>query len=358
MARIVVQLTLYSHINCAVLKYLPSKKIIIPLICISLTAGAWWFFANRQKQLPVENQIAAVNNNNAGETLSKDSDNDGLKDWEEILWKTDAHNPDTDGDGTTDNHEILAKRDPRKPGPDDEITIPSTDSINGIATAIAGEKENFTAKLAQNFATAYFSRKLASASNGNALIEKDTLTNQVFSDITNSMGAYSFPDSFQATTDSSFHIKDSNNDADVRAYVNILAKTLQEQSSPQKHELEIINAVFANRTFNSLGQLEENSVYYKSLANTLYTIDVPRLLLEAHKNMANSFLRLSIILDTVSQFNADPISGFAALNQYVSEAQESAAPLEIIMREVKTRNIAFQESEPGAMFNKYLSAFQ
>ena len=105
------------------------------MICISLTAGAWWFFANRQKQLPVENQIAAVNNNNAGETLSKDSDNDGLKDWEEALWKTDAHNPDTDGDGTTDNHEILAKRDPRKPGPDDEITIPSTDSINGIATA-------------------------------------------------------------------------------------------------------------------------------------------------------------------------------------------------------------------------------
>ena len=336
---------------------MPSRKIIIPLICISLTAGAWWFFANKQKQVPAENRIAAADNN-AGGTLSQDSDNDGLKDWEEALWKTDAHNPDTDGDGTTDNHEILAKRDPRKPGPDDEMTLPSPGATDGTATAMASDEENLTAKLAQNFATAYFSRKIANASEGNAFIDKDTLTNQVFSDITNSMGAYSFPDLFQAATDSSFHIKDSNNDADVRAYVNILAKTLQEQSSPQKHELEIINAVFANRTFSSLGQLEENSTYYKSLANTLYTIDVPRLLLEAHKNIANSFLRLSAILNTVSQFNADPISGFAALNQYVSEAQESAAPLEIIMREVKTRNIAFQESEPGAMFNKYLSALQ
>src|SRR3989338_10257923 len=112
------------------------------------------------------------------------------------------------------------------------MNMSPADLSDGI-TARASSEENFTAKLAQNFATAYFSRKIANASEGNALIDKDTLTNQVFSDITNSMGAYSFPDLFQAATDSSFHIKDSNNDADVRAYVNILAKTLQEQSSPQ-----------------------------------------------------------------------------------------------------------------------------
>ena len=42
----------------------------------------------------------------------KDSDNDGLKDWEEILWGTDLNNPDSDGDGMNDNDEILAGRDP------------------------------------------------------------------------------------------------------------------------------------------------------------------------------------------------------------------------------------------------------
>src|SRR3990167_5885058 len=119
---------------------MPSRKIIIPLICISLTAGAWWFFANKQKQVPAENRIAAADNN-AGGTLSQDSDNDGLKDWEEALWKTDAHNPDTDGDGTTDNHEILAKRDPRKPGPDDLMNVSPADLSDGI-TARASSEEN------------------------------------------------------------------------------------------------------------------------------------------------------------------------------------------------------------------------
>ncbi len=49
----------------------------------------------------------------------RDSDNDGLADWEERLWKTDPNNPDTDGDGTSDGDEVLLGRNPLKPGPDD-----------------------------------------------------------------------------------------------------------------------------------------------------------------------------------------------------------------------------------------------
>ena len=38
--------------------------------------------------------------------LDVDTDGDGLKDWEELLWKTDSNKIDTDGDGTNDNEEI------------------------------------------------------------------------------------------------------------------------------------------------------------------------------------------------------------------------------------------------------------
>jgi len=50
-----------------------------------------------------------------------DSDNDGLKDWEEKLWGTDPNNPDTDGDGVKDGEELKQGRDPLKPGPDDKL---------------------------------------------------------------------------------------------------------------------------------------------------------------------------------------------------------------------------------------------
>ncbi len=51
-----------------------------------------------------------------------DTDQDGLRDWEEVLWKTDSTNPDTDGDKTLDGDEIAKNRDPRITGPKDTLT--------------------------------------------------------------------------------------------------------------------------------------------------------------------------------------------------------------------------------------------
>lgn len=46
-----------------------------------------------------------------GDLIEKDSDGDGLKDWEESLWGTDPNKKDTDGNGKTDFEEIRAKQD-------------------------------------------------------------------------------------------------------------------------------------------------------------------------------------------------------------------------------------------------------
>jgi len=67
-------------------------------------------------QLPV-----GMRNSSAQIDFKKDSDNDGLKDWEEALWKTDPQNPDTDGDGTPDGKEVAEGRNPAIPGPDDYL---------------------------------------------------------------------------------------------------------------------------------------------------------------------------------------------------------------------------------------------
>ena len=50
--------------------------------------------------------------------LLQDSDNDGLQNWEEELYKTDPINPDSDGDGASDGEEIKVGRNPALAGPD------------------------------------------------------------------------------------------------------------------------------------------------------------------------------------------------------------------------------------------------
>lgn len=45
-------------------------------------------------------------NESVGELINKDTDKDGVFDWEESLWGTDPSKKDTDGDGVLDNTEI------------------------------------------------------------------------------------------------------------------------------------------------------------------------------------------------------------------------------------------------------------
>lgn len=47
--------------------------------------------------------------------LTRDQDGDGLRDWEEAIFRTDPQKADTDGDGTIDGEEIKQGRDPLKP---------------------------------------------------------------------------------------------------------------------------------------------------------------------------------------------------------------------------------------------------
>lgn len=64
---------------------------------------------------------------------NKDSDNDGLLDWQEKLYGTDPLNPDTDGDGYLDGEEINSGHNPLVKGPGDDLTffpLPLGDQYN------------------------------------------------------------------------------------------------------------------------------------------------------------------------------------------------------------------------------------
>ena len=119
------------------MNYLPSKKFVLVVLAISMVALAvimFQFFPFNSKEVAQKNDEDEAR----AELLQKlqgDSDGDGLRDWEEVLWKTDPQKNDTDGDGTADNDEILAKRDPKTPGPGDEIQgIPAVAQENVSAT--------------------------------------------------------------------------------------------------------------------------------------------------------------------------------------------------------------------------------
>ena len=85
----------------------PSKKLVLIFVgSVFIVIGfAYATFNLTRKETYVATTLEATTTNSA--LLAKDGDSDGLKDWEEQLWKTDPYNPDTDGDGLNDGEEVL-----------------------------------------------------------------------------------------------------------------------------------------------------------------------------------------------------------------------------------------------------------
>ena len=139
--------------------YLPNKKIFVLIPILLIIFGGWFYFA----QFKGANlKYSKEENNNKGDILAivdsqadsqnKDTDGDGLKDWEEVLWKTDLNKADTDGDGTPDGEEVRLGRDPLKKGPNDKISE-KPEAVKGVEEL--DQSDNVTANYAKKFLANY-----------------------------------------------------------------------------------------------------------------------------------------------------------------------------------------------------------
>ncbi len=95
-------------------KYLPSKQFV-RVILITILVGAGLFLVGKfagaktvWQNKDTKNSVAV--SGQEGDYFTKDSDGDGLYDWEEALWNTDPRITDTDGDGLNDKDEVEEKR--------------------------------------------------------------------------------------------------------------------------------------------------------------------------------------------------------------------------------------------------------
>src|SRR3989344_5268420 len=121
----------------------PSKKIsILAIISLIFLGGlVYVLFYMEDTETCVSPSVSTVTTNRL---LAKDTDEDGLKDWEEQLWKSDPLKPDSDSDGTPDGLEIKNGRNPTVAGPNDKLDLDTvTSKINTETEADLSETDKF-----------------------------------------------------------------------------------------------------------------------------------------------------------------------------------------------------------------------
>ena len=309
---------------------LRNKKLLV-FFAIVLVFFLMFFAFNKYKNSKL-NYVSSIKNSSSQEIaekiILKDSDNDGLKDWEEVLWKTDPNNPDSDGDGMNDNEEVLSERDPLVEGVGD---------FNKIINEKKEDSEDFQSILTQTdiLARELFSGYIALKQNDilgtqeqDKFIKKITSTSLEFE----SKVEYLTLKDLKITQDSSKESlqKYSSNLKQIFSNIpelrddNVILKEALDTDSPEKLE-----------------EIKSNVIFYEKAINGLVGMTVPSVLQSRHLNLINSFKKILNNIGQMVQVFQDPILALVGAKEYYNTLQEIAMASAEIGEFFKKNNIIF-----------------
>jgi hypothetical protein len=272
--------------------------------------------------------------------ILKDSDGDGLMDWEEDLWKTDKNKKDTDGDRVSDFDEIRAGRNPlvAGDGKTDKLDAETVaKKINPVIESDLSETEKFGRE--------FFAKYIGSINSGQPVDYKNALAARVAE--TNPIN------NVKPYEDSDFKIIEMETAAIARAYGNKVGEILSKNTIKDKENELILTARAVNENNQSLlKDLDKTAIAYDNIAKGLKTIEVPRSALEIHKKMANLFMILAEEVRAMKFSISDPIKALGGLSTY----PDTLVLLDKTMREMRDylaiRQANYESFEYGAIFSR------
>lgn len=267
--------------------------------------------------------------------LDKDTDNDGLKDWEEDLWGTDKNDKDSDKDGTSDGDEVKDNRNPLKSGlgADDKIKIDSKNSIvSNLPTA-----STTGSRLAKDLLTAAMVLKNSSKDPS----VRDEAVNKLTNDISKD---------FKYEKYSKYDLVTINNatPAQIKAYGSAFALVqvnLLREAVDRNEEI--------GRDLNVFAKI------YEKAAKALFKIPVPEEVVDLHIQAINTYSVANYAFQAFANSDKDPITFVSAINPFteVSDRHEQLI-LAIATYLIKQNGIIYTIDEPGSYWNNFVPSIQ
>lgn len=243
---------------------------------------------------------------------NRDSDHDGLADWQETVYQTDPCRPDSDGDGYLDGEEVASGYDPAKPAPDDRLA--------GADASSRSLPQNLTRALAQNLSKQMIAGELGSISDALDPLAIQT-SNQVIDDaiqqvISEAMREFSLPE----IPDSEIIISPDNSPEAIGNYAKKVFETIdywaKEKSIKQggyESESEMIYLAVQNKNFT---EVSKNIDFYGKIFEEIKKIPAPANLKDIHKRQLGILQATKNILKAIKEIDSDPLRTNLALEQY------------------------------------------
>ncbi len=272
---------------------------------------------------------------------SRDSDSDGLADWEEALYGTDPKNADTRDLGMTDGEAVAA-------GlivPRAIAEVPGTDAggtlVNPDLPSVPAEG-TLTAAFAKNVFTLYLDSLQKS---GGDLSEGDlaSIADQALTELGDSIKA---APPFKSAHD--LEVSGSGTGA-MKTYAAAVEKVmLANTSDASKSELAYLKDAVENNDATALAHISSLAKAYRMSAAGIAVLPVPTELAAADLALINSLARTSEATNDFAALDEDPLTTVLALKQYPGDILALVDALQSIATTFKAAGITLAPGEPGA----------
>jgi hypothetical protein len=323
-------------------QFIPSRKIVIIGTLLTIFIG-WLFWVPttdvfKLKNLALGKKLQALTTT-PGEKSAPDSDNDGLKDWEEALWHTDPHNPDTDNDGTTDGEEIKLGRSPTAPAPNDDL---KTITLEQAASSTIQTSDNLTESLSIQLMTNFISAKSAGGSIG---------------DLPQKLVDAKMPPPFQDEfTLNDIVISTDNSNSAIKNYINTISTIIWR--TPTQNVGALLLAVDKNQDYSLLDKLSADVIIDTYIFQEVRKLKTPSSLSSAHLEIINLTNNERKALPEIQKLNSDPLIAIHGWNEYLNAERRFQDIIRVIGALIENRVFGFSSSDPGYVFKQYKDQLQ
>jgi len=271
------------------------------------------------------------------EYAAKDSDTDGLPDWQEALYGTDPLNPESFRAGIKDGEAVAQGLiDPavvvRAPGElTDPDTIPGTTALPNSVT--------------DRFARAFFSQyilkrgEVPPTSEEAATFVKASIDDLVAS--SEPLAQFSASDVLTSGDSGA---------AALTAYAARAETSLaSENIRPAKNELFYFSdAVKGNK--DAINSIEKISKAYKASAEVFIKTPVPQEASRAHLAIANALMNMGNVTEDMATLSDDPLRALVGIGSYEKRSEQLAAALSGMHGIFSARQVAIPDGMSGAEF--------
>ncbi|MEJ0053731.1 MAG: thrombospondin type 3 repeat-containing protein [bacterium] len=269
----------------------------------------------------------------------KDSDGDGLPDWEESLYGTDPDKTDTGGRGMTDAQAVAQGLIvPKAPIPASSV------ASSTIAKNIPG-KAPAPGSLTEQFAQAFFAQYVAA--HQGAPLSADDMATFVASALSELERAVPQQDAF---TLGQMNVSGSGPEA-MRTYAAAAENTLAGYTAPsKKSELLYLGDAISGSDTKALDMIGKIAETYTGGAHALSSVPVPEELATKHLALANALANMGTVTQQLAALDRDPLLTSLGLAKYPDDVIAMRNAFVAMAQTFKDAGVVVPAGEPGSQF--------